>query len=158
MKKSFAAFLVLLVIAGHQEVAAQQNSDIHLPDSVNKSRNSLLVIPYAFYTPETDWGGGVSAGYYFLNGETRRISNIQGAAVYTLQNQFKLSVTPKFFSEDKRSYYSGKFELQNYPDKFYGIGRDADSVQSFTWTNMSFLFQRQKVVFSDLMIGKHKLS
>ena len=43
--------------------------------------------------------------------------------------------------------------MQNYPDKFYGIGRDADSVQSFTWRNLSFLFQRQKVVFSDLMIG-----
>ena len=100
MKKSLTAFLVLFTIAGSQQLVAQQKSDVNLPDSVNKSHNSLLVIPYVFYTPETDWGGGVSAGYYFLNGESRRISNIQGVAVYTLQDQFKLSVTPKFFSED----------------------------------------------------------
>ena len=132
---------------------AQQKEEIHMPDSVSELHNSMLVIPYAFYTPETHWGFGVSSGYYFSKDESRRISNIQGVAIYTQENQFKLSVTPKIFSDDKRSFFSGKFELQNYPDKFYGIGRDADSVQNFTWRNLSFLFQRQRVVFSDLMVG-----
>jgi len=132
---------------------AQPKGEIYLPDSVAESHKSLLVIPYAFYTPETTWGFGVSSGYYFSKEENRRISNIQGAAVYTLENQFKLSVTPKIFSENNRSFFSGKFEVQNYPDKFYGIGRDADSLQDFSWRNLSFLFQRQMVVFADLMVG-----
>jgi len=143
---------VILLLVG-QHLVGQQKVDIQMPDSTSNAQNSFLVIPYAFYTPETHWGFGISSGYYFSKEESRRISNIQGVAVYTQENQFKLSVTPKVFSEDKRSFFSGKFEAQNYPDKFYGIGRDADSVQDFTWRNLSFLFQRQIVVFSDLMVG-----
>jgi len=141
------------LLLSSQLVLGQQKGDVHLPDSVTNAHNSFLVIPYAFYTPETKWGFGISSGYYFSREESRRISNIQGMAVYTLEKQFKLSISPKIFSEDKRSFYSGKFEVQNYPDKFYGIGRDADSLQDFSWRNLSFLFQRQRVVFSDLMIG-----
>ena len=142
-----------LTLISSPPLLAQQKEEIHMPDSVSELHNSMLVIPYAFYTPETHWGFGVSSGYYFSKDESRRISNIQGVAIYTQENQFKLSVTPKIFSDDKRSFFSGKFEVQNYPDKFYGIGRDADSVQNFTWRNLSFLFQRQRVVFSDLMVG-----
>ncbi|SDC36492.1 BamA/TamA family outer membrane protein [Williamwhitmania taraxaci] len=153
MRKSSFVFGLYLTVASCTQLMAQQKQEVLIPDSVSESHNSVLAIPYAFYSPETHWGFGVSAGYYFSKEESRRISNIQGSAIYTQDNQFKLSVTPKVFSEDKRSFYSGKFEVQNFPDKFYGIGRDADSVQNFTWRNLSFLFQRQKVVFSDLMIG-----
>lgn len=135
------------------EVFAQVKPDGILPDSVSGGNNSFLVVPTVSFTPETSWAFGVSSGYYIYKDNSRKISNIQGDLAYTLNNQFKLSVSPKIFSKDKQSYYSGRIMAMNYPDKFYGIGRHADSSQNFSWKNLAFLLQRQKVIFADLMLG-----
>ncbi|HUX54952.1 MAG TPA: BamA/TamA family outer membrane protein [Williamwhitmania sp.] len=124
-----------------------------LPDSISHGQNSFLVIPTAIYAPETRWAFGLSSGYYFSKDNSRKVSNIQGDLTYTLNDQFKASISPKVFSDDKRSFYSGRVVAMNYPDKFYGIGRHADSSQNYTWKNLSFLLQRQKVIFADLMLG-----
>lgn len=149
-----APITVGLILLLSSSLWSQVKPEGILPDSVSRGNNSFLLVPTANYAPETNWAFGLSSGYYFSKENSRKISNVQGDLAYTLDNQFKASISPKVFSNDKRSYYSGRVVAMDYPDKFYGIGRDAsDSSQNYSWKNLSFLFQRQKVIFADLMVG-----
>lgn len=129
-----------------------QNDSIKTADS---SQNYFLAIPILFYGEETNWGGGVSAGYYFTKEGKGKASNIQGNLVYTLKNQASITILPKFYTENRDFFYSGHLKADYYPDKFFGIGRNTpDSLEeNYISKDVSLLIQRQRVLFDAIMVG-----
>ncbi|HRX31213.1 MAG TPA: BamA/TamA family outer membrane protein [Tenuifilaceae bacterium] len=129
-------------------------SDTVRVDSVKTPKNYFLVLPVAFYGEETNLGLGFSGGYYHV-GRGNKISNVQGNVAYTLNNQFLLSFSPRIYTKSEDYFYSGRVKANYFPDKFYGIGRDAaDSMEeSFTSKELSVLIQRQRIMFGVLMAG-----
>lgn len=119
------------------------------------SRNFFIALPILFYGEETNWGLGVTSGYYFTKEGERKASNIQGTLIYTLKNQASLTLLPKFYTENRDFFYSGHLKIDYYPDKFFGIGRNTpDSLEeNYTSKDISFLFQRQRVMFDVIMAG-----
>ncbi len=119
------------------------------------SRNFFIALPILFYGEETNWGLGVTSGYYFTKEATSKASNIQGTFIYTLKNQVSFTLLPKFYSENRDFYYSGHIKADYYPDKFFGIGRNThDSLEeNYISKDISLLFQRQRVMFDVMMAG-----
>ncbi len=143
-------FISIRLIAG---VGDFSRRDTIQPQDTNI--NHFLALPIIFYGDETNWGLGVTSGYYFTKEGERKISNIQGTIIYTLKNQVSLSVLPKFYTEDRDFFYSGHIKADYYPDKFFGIGRNTpDSLEeNYLSKDISLLFQRQRVMFDVLMAG-----
>jgi len=123
--------------------------------SKDTSKNYFIALPIILYGEETNWGFGLTSGYYFTKEGGSKASNIQGTLIYTLKNQVSLTVLPKFYTEDRDFFYSGHIKANYYPDKFFGIGRNTpDSLQEdYTSKDVSLLFQRQRVLFDVMMIG-----
>ena len=122
---------------------------------VDTNKNYFIALPILFYGEETNWGLGVSSGYYFTKEGKNKPSNIQGTLIYTLKNQVSLTLLPKFYTKTRDFYYSGQLKVDYYPDKFFGIGRNTpDSVQEdYISKDISLLFQRQRVMFDVIMAG-----
>lgn len=98
------------------------------PDSSKERRNSLVALPYAFYTPETKIAFGVGSIYSFRPSGSppdARPSNVRVAAVYTQLKQIILAFLPEIYFKNEEYFCYGYFGFYKYPDKFWGIGKDA---------------------------------
>jgi len=155
MNKYTIAFAVIL-LSSIRLIATDrclvQNDSIQAKDT---NRNYLLAIPILFYGEETQWGLGVTSGYYFTKEGQGKASNIHGTLIYTQNKQASLTLLPKFYTENRDFFYSGHLKLDYYPDKFFGIGRNTpDSLEgSYVSKDISFLVQRQRVMFDVIMVG-----
>lgn len=118
-------------------------------------KNSSIIVPVAFYQEETSVGFGLMGGYYFTKDRVNMVSNIQGMLIYTRKRQVKFSLLPKFYSSNRKYYFSGHIRLSHYPDKFWGIGPETEDWQEedFTFREGSFLMQLQRHVTPSLLLG-----
>ncbi len=103
-------------------------------DSLPQKRHSFVLLPYAYYTPETKVAFGGGSIYSFRTGDAPagpaealppgRPSNIRIAATYTQLNQMILALLPELYLRNERYYYTGYYGYYKYPDKFWGVGGD----------------------------------
>lgn len=103
---------------------AKENSQ---PDSLQQNRNSLVALPYAYYTPETKFAFGAGAIYSFRpsgGSPAERPSNVRIALTYTQLKQIILAFLPEFYIENENYLCSGYYGFYKYPDKYWGIGND----------------------------------
>ncbi|RPH32382.1 MAG: hypothetical protein EHM93_09470 [Bacteroidales bacterium] len=153
--RNWLIIINVVLISSTRLIAADcylQNDSIQPKDT---NQNYLLALPILFYGEETNWGVGVSSGYYFTKEGKGKASNIQGTLIYTQKKQASLTVLPKFYTEDRDFFYSGHLKVDYYPDKFFGIGRNTpDSLEeNYLSNDISLLVQRQRVLFDVMMIG-----
>ena len=99
-------------------------------------------------------GFGIVGGYYFPSQSLREISSITGSVIYTLRNQAKVHINPRFYTRSGKLHFVGDLTLRYYPEKYYGIG--AESLQP----DMNFIskavlakFQPFYRIRSDLEVG-----
>ena len=102
-----------------------------------QAQNSLVALPYAFYTPETKIAVGVGSIYSFRPegiGTQVRPSNIKFALTYTQRKQSIISFIPEIYFKNESFFLSGFYTYYKYPDKFWGIGNNtpADAEEDFT--------------------------
>lgn len=86
-----------------------------------------MILPYAYYTPETKIAFGAGSIYSFRSADspaTGRPSSVRAALTYTQLNQMILALLPEIYLQEERYYYSGFYGYYKYPDKFWGIGGD----------------------------------
>ena len=122
------------------------------------TKPSLFVIPHASYQQETSWSAGVAFGYYFKNNSLARISSVSGSAVYTLNNQFILNITPKIYFDHKKWYLYSNINWRNYPDLYYGIGnKPTNLVLPFLSQSLQVILQPQRQVSKNFYVGAHIL-
>jgi hypothetical protein len=113
------------------------------PDSLPQKRHSFVLLPYAYYTPETKVAFGAGSIFSFRAGDAAnaiaagadaagsaddlppgRPSNIRIAATYTQLNQMILALLPELYLRNERYYYTGFYGYYGFPDKFWGVGGD----------------------------------
>jgi outer membrane protein assembly factor BamA len=96
-------------------------------DSLRQPRSSFVILPYAYYTPETKIAFGAGSIYSFRSADsptTDRPSSVRAALTYTQLNQMILALLPEIYLQKERYYYSGFYGYYRYPDTFWGIGGD----------------------------------
>ncbi len=96
-------------------------------DSLKQNHNSLVALPYAFYTPETKIAFGVGSIYSFRpagSSPEDRPSNVRIALTYTQLKQMILGFLPEIYLKNESYYMNGYYGYFKYPDKFWGIGND----------------------------------
>ncbi len=96
-------------------------------DSLKNNRNSLVALPYAYYTPETKIAFGVGGIYSFRpsgGSPEDRPSNVRIALTCTQLKQTILGFLPEIYLKNESYYLNGYYGYFKYPDKFWGIGND----------------------------------
>jgi len=150
MKRPWVAFMLILALmmAGNMSLfsrdAQQQKS--------GEKTSSLLVLPVVFYTPETKWAGGVGGIYAFrpeASGVRSRPSSIYFSAIYTQLKQFQLELNPELYLKNEEYILTVKSLLEEYPNKFFGIGNNVPESmeENYTSRSVSFDVSAQKKIF-----------
>lgn len=130
------------------------DDDLSLLVLSNKGNDSnLLILPAFFYSEETNFGFGATVGY--LYGKGKKKSSLMTNCIYTLKNQLKISISPKYYTSDGKYRFSGKLSVKKYPTNFYGIGSDSkeEDGERFTPLGSSISLNGQKYLTSSFSIG-----
>lgn len=145
-------FMAIGLICGHSGWGS--NTDTLCVDKKSNDSNYFVVVPVAFYGEETNWGGGLSGGYYFRC-KDNKVSSVQGTAVYTLKNQASLWISPRIYTTDREHYYSGHIRVNHFPNKFWGVGRNTPDTleEKYVSDDYSVLIQHQRILFGVIMAG-----
>jgi hypothetical protein len=93
-------------------------------------KNTVLVLPMAYYTPETSLAGGIGGILAWRSAASSaparpRPSSILFSAVYTLNDQFTIQAKPEIYSKGEDWVVTGSAEWSRYPNRFFGLGNDA---------------------------------
>lgn len=93
-------------------------------DTSHKEDNQLLIYPIVAYSPETSVELGASVLYvaYAKHDTTNRLSEINGTAFYTINNQFGAIFDHALYSHHNNWFLLGKIKFQSFPLSYYGIG------------------------------------
>ena len=98
------------------------------PDSAMATPGRMLLFPFFLKSPETNWGFGGAAAYFFRPEKKDtlvRTSDVNFVGLYTLNQQVVLVLNSTVFfpKEDQIFRFQGSYSY--YPDKFWGKGNDA---------------------------------
>lgn len=144
----------LLIIALICPVQAQ---DEQLPVTKEK-RSSLVALPYAFYSPETEFGGGAGALYSFRPAGSlpgNRPSNVKLGITITQKKQLIVALVPELYFRNEAYYLNAWIAYYHYPDKFWGIGNDMpdDAEENYSMDYVRTFLNLQKRVGRGLYVG-----
>ena len=84
----------------------------------------FIPFPVLFYAPETGFGFGAAAAWYF-RAEESRLSSVSPLAVYTTKNQFLVSARLESWLGRDRWRAVADAGFSRFPTKFWGIGNDS---------------------------------
>ncbi len=114
------------------------------PDAQVKKPGAVIILPIAFYSPETKLAGGLGGLLTFRRlggGATDRPSSVYFYAIYTQMKQFSMSWEPEFYFRKESWLAKGRLVVERYPDKFWGTGPDAPDSAEEDYTPRSFLVE-----------------
>lgn len=125
-------------------------------DSTATKNFGVFGYPYAFYSPETNLAFGLGGMMYFRLDQDPGIelSNIVVSGYYTVNNQYKFTITPElYFSTGdlvSSDLYFGKFI-----DKFYGYGGNTEEIDTADYITKDFRFYTnyQKNLTERVVVG-----
>ncbi len=116
-------------------------------------KNTVLVMPIAYYTPETRLAGGIGGILAFRPGaglppqgktaSAARPSSLLFSAVYTQNDQFTLQVKPEIYGNREAWVLTGSAEWSRFPSKFFGLGNDSPEVAGELMTPIQILTEVQ---------------
>jgi outer membrane protein assembly factor BamA len=117
--------LVILLSLSASALKAQEEGLAKL-DTLGKNKKlQVVVVPILFSTPETGFGAGAGAQFFFLeksNIYNSRLSNVFTNAIYTSNNQFILDIKPQIYFNRGDFFLDGAYKYKIYPNSFWGIG------------------------------------
>lgn len=114
MQKNNIGLLVILCWGLWLQTAAAENKS-------QPVRKSWFLVPAAAYQEETSLALGLTGGYYFSSRHLSKISSLSGSLFYTLRNQAKLNLNPRFYFAHNRVLLTGNVQLRYYPNHYFGI-------------------------------------
>jgi outer membrane protein assembly factor BamA len=102
-------------------------------------RVSLIVVPIAFYTPETRWGfgAGITSTFRFKKDDsllTARPSQASFTVSYTQNKQVLVFLPFQVFYDNNRYYTYGEVGYFKYNYLYYGIGNQVITPEPFAVT------------------------
>lgn len=135
MKKLYILTILIIVT-----LAATPKSGFSQEDTTRFIRkSSLVVLPLAFYTPETRFGGGAAGllAFRFRNQpDSTRPSQIQLGFAYTQERQLLSYMPFQLFLKNGKYNVYGELGYYRYFFYFFGIGNDASD--DFETYNVNF--------------------
>jgi len=118
-------------------------------DSIPEGKNSrFLVVPFIVRSPETSWGFGSAAAYFFKTkkrDDTIRTSDINLVGLYTLRNQTVIVLGSTIFFPKEKSIFRFQSSYSYYPDYFWGLGNDSPTDAKEEYTLKQFFFNPQVI-------------
>lgn len=118
----------MIALAPASVLYAQTQDSYKYVDTLGKQKRvEFVVLPIAFYTPETDFGLGGGAQFFFkdlVDVPFRRESNILVTAIYTTKKQLIVEAYPKLYLADGKRYIDALFRYKVFPNSFWGIGNN----------------------------------
>lgn len=120
--------------------------------------NTMVLAPIVNYAPETSVGFGVGAKYLFKfknSSPETRTSNMPVSAIYTLNNQYILWSGYTIFFNDEAWLLKGNIQYADFPQLFYGLGRDSrlEDEEIYSFNNLLIEPILLKRVIGKLFVG-----
>jgi len=101
-------------------------------------------LPVVFYQPETKWGFGLLATYYFRPGDAATAlgppSEFGGYAIYTTRKQILTSLSTRLYLSGGALRLAGSVALTKFPTKFWGIGNETPDSAEEDYTPLTVNF------------------
>ncbi len=161
-KRFFAAAALILwtTLPGGAQAAAQEEKPSEKKEQAPKKSVGLVVLPLAFYEPETHLAGGVGGLLTFRSGaqaQTSRPSSMFFYAIYTQRGQFQAQAEPNFYFGGEDKFLAAKLLFERYPSKFWGVGGETPDSAETDFTPRRFIleasFQKKLGILSNLYGG-----
>lgn len=158
--KNLHLFLVLLVF-----IAFPARADTPVPVDLARCiaeqrcddrETGFVLIPFLFYSAETSVGAGASfLRYSQVRGLDHKPNQYIGNVIGTYRKQLSLTLLSDVFSLDENRHLSSKLVFQYYPDKFFGIGKEAkySHEEQFTPIFLNFENSYQFQLVDNLYLG-----
>lgn len=121
--------------------------------------SKFIVAPIVSFSPETSLALGAGAKYLFKfrgSGDETRTSNMPMSLRYTLNNQFILFSGFEIFTNQEKWVITGNIRFQNFPQLYYGIGRDTPKSNEEQYDFVQALFEPivlKQVLVKHLFVG-----
>ncbi len=116
-------------------------------------------IPAVVYAPETSLGIGVRAIRIFKYSQKEdlflRPSSLPITFLYTLNRQAIFTTELDLWANENKEYFNARFELTDFPFKFYGIGNDLSAEnEEFYSTRYAYLhLNYERMLVRGLYLG-----
>ena len=109
-------------------------------DSTDLTKVRVFGYPYAFYTPETQLAFGLGGMLYFrtIRDSSIELSNIILSGYYTLNSQYKFTLSPELYLSKTGDYFQGSFVYGRFLDKFYGFGSQSPEIDNPDYLTQEF--------------------
>lgn len=137
---AFAACLAGLASLGFAAAPPQEPSSA----AEAPKKGDVIILPIAFYSPETKLAGGVGGLLTFRSpgaASKGRPSSLYLYAIYTQMKQFSTSWEPELYFRQEAWLVKGRLVTERYPDKFWGTGPDAPDSAEENYTPRSLLIE-----------------
>ena len=155
-----SAFLSIVCLA---PIRAEALTDafvdtVSVPPPFTESDDSLsswAVLPAAFHTPETGFGGGIVGGYFFKSKADSRPNSIGWNLFYTQKSQIIAGLGTELYSPEACRRLLGAISFVKFPGSFWGIGDSTQNEDEESYTSRAFAFAitGQRDFHSCLMVG-----
>lgn len=128
-------------LSGRAAVAQEASQDLVADESaapaVEAPKLGFVIFPFAFFTPETLLGGGLSTVVFRRindDEERRRSDSLTAVGLYTLREQFTFAVVGSQYFRDGLYWLAPRVAFSRFPSEFYGIGNrtKAQAAETFT--------------------------
>ena len=121
------------------------------------TETGFVLIPGAFYKPETKVGF-LGALFYYFNVSNESLYNRQSyfsfTNIYTINKQFQSTWANRIYLEDLSYILYNRVKLINYPDKFYEIGNQSpDDPIDYTNKELEVKCELSRLVFFPFYAG-----
>lgn len=123
----------------------------------DRPRTSWAALPFAFYSPETRFGGGVYGSVHQRLAADLLPSSLEVALSATARRQYVLDLFPSLHLQGGRRL-DATLQLQEYPDRFFGVGPGVRSLdEGFTTRTLAARVRSQRKVLPGLRLGAQGL-
>jgi outer membrane protein assembly factor BamA len=128
-------------------------------DSLPPGKTSrLLAFPFILRSPETSWGFGGVAAYFFKSQKQEkklRTSDVNLISLYTLKEQLVIVLGSTIFFSEEKKIFRFQTSYSFYPDKFWGLGNNTPekNKQDFSLKQTFFNPQLLFNVYKNLYVG-----
>lgn len=150
-------FLFLVFYLVGIQLSAQVPGDTLESGAGFLTKSSLIVLPIAFYTPETRFGGGGAALYTFRFANEPaefRQSQLQLGLAYTQEKQILSYLPFEIYVKEENWYISGELGYYRYVYRFFGIGNETpQESETFEASYPRLQLNVQKMIFPRLYLG-----
>lgn len=132
--------------------------DKKITEESSKKGINIAGMPIIMYQPETSLilGGGTAITIRKQDDKNDgRPDNINGYAIYTLNNQVVINILPDFYFDKEKWELKGAVAYQKYPDTFYGFGNNTSEDDAEDFTTEDFMIQPWLLfrAYKDIRIG-----